>query len=61
MFGRRSLIGPGKPYWNTPVGLTGAMISLRRGIGRGAGAGGEGDTGVETFEAEGVVVRDSLC
>lgn len=42
-FGRRSLIGPGKPYWKTPVGFTGGMISLRKGVGRGAGTGSGGD------------------
>lgn len=41
--GRRSLIGPGKPYWKTPVGFTGGVMSLRKGVGRGAGIGGGGD------------------
>ena len=45
--GRRSAIGPGKPYWKRPEGSTGAMISL---AGRGpAGVGGKGEVGVGTF------------
>lgn len=59
--GRRSLIGPGKPYWKTPVGFTGGTISFRSGVGRGVGTGGEGDAGVGTVRVERVAVGDSLC
>lgn len=39
--GRRSLIGPGKPYWKTPEGSTGEMrAGIGLGIGAGIGAGG---------------------
>ena len=43
----RSLTGPGKPYWKTPLGLTGGMISLRE-CGRepGRGAGGPVEVGM---------------
>lgn len=64
-FGRRSLIGPGKPYWKTPVGFTGGVISLRNGVGSGAGFGGGGDVEVATlplggYPSVGVTVGDSL-
>ncbi len=46
--GRRSDIGPGKPYWNKPEGFTGVINSfLDRGIGTGA-AGEIGAVGVGT-------------
>ncbi len=56
--GRRSLTGPGKPYWKTPVGLTGGRRSLRSGVGRGAGTGGGGR--VEVAVGDTVGVADSL-
>lgn len=52
----RSAIGPGKPYWKSPAGSTGGMISLPA-IGRlvGTGAGREvvevADIEVEDFAA----------
>lgn len=42
--GRKSAMGPGKPYWNRPEGSTGGMIAL--GGRTPTGAGGKGDVGV---------------
>lgn len=57
--GRRSEMGPGKPYWNRPFGFTGGIISLRGCAGfAGRGMGAEdvlvddiGVVGVETGKA----------
>ena len=44
----RSLMGPGKPYWKRPLGLTGGIISLSaKGRDPAAGAGGPVEVGVE--------------
>ena len=50
-------MGPGKPYWKTPAGLTSGLRSLS-GVGTGAGIGGDGD--VRLGEGNAVGVGDSL-
>jgi hypothetical protein len=48
--GRRSEIGPGKPYWNNPFGSTGATDGIGEVLGRGIGAEDDrvvGDGGVD--------------
>ncbi len=47
--GRRSDIGPGKPYWNSPEGLTGVIKSF---LDRGTGNGAAGFVGVGTVVVE---------
>ena len=50
--GRRSEIGPGKPYWKSPLGFTGGTSSLRD-RGGDAGTGGREDVVVEGVETVG--------
>ena len=50
--GRKSEIGPGKPYWKSPLGFTGGTSSLR-GRGGDAGTGGREDVVVEAVETVG--------
>ena len=58
--GRRSEIGPGKPYWKSPLGFTGGTSSLRD-RGGDAGTGGREDVVVEGVETVGEGEVALLC
>ena len=62
---RKSLTGPGKPYWNTPEGSTGGIAGTRgssRNTGTGTGAGGAGDVLDGPFDVDRVdVVATVVC
>jgi len=59
---RRSLTGPGKPYWKTPEGSTGGMKGTVRSSRRtGSGRGGAGVVRVAPGEVTVVVVVVIAC
>ena len=52
----RSLMGPGKPYWKTPLGLTGGIMSFsEEGRDPGTGAAGPVEVGIEEAEILGAL------
>jgi hypothetical protein len=57
--GRRSAMGPGKPYWKTPFGSTGACTF--RGCGNGCGAGGPVGVGEVTVVVVVVTAGEGDC